>query len=1015
MSIFSPSRGTGSFGKGVESMGSLFPAQAAATTPLIPSSSASSAVVSAQAQATAAPSQSQGAAVRSPSGSGVRVPQRARTGTVQAGRTRQTVSSTGTRSSQSSSSTQRTPVQKTVGSQGSPVTKRVTVPTERTWAGPKSTFKVLDRDGHVTIFRNDYKYFPIVSDQDLPLLGSAVKWNLFSKLASDIRIGKPSLLEHGMPSESRNIEISLFRALGLDLRRPAQLTPETRSAYASMNLPDSSHIHDIPLAVFDLMPEGNFDPNWWIKWEDPRSGGIRTDHGSKRGYLLRVTRQLRELQSKRDEILQAMFQMFMDAHFPTYTPSMYTQGELRRFASFNLTLQPLSDATAKSARREIYDIWGGCFQRPQEMSEVSSPIFSKSEASVSGGKVVLNTGRQNAFPLGDFLSVIAFGGYLKPNSQIEGFGANFYAQNPSAAKLDFSNIYNASTATKRGYMDTLQVFVNASTMVKAYPQEIGTGNLAYRVARAQYPKQSGSKALLHFLSTGRDHPNISAPLKTQAPELGSAKNSSRFVDMSLLFSTLFLIDFMSCKDRKVVRSNPRYYRMLGTNFLGDHVRNFLNWIPQRAEYVARLAPPRASAPIGVVSASRRTSAPTTPSAPILTSLRPPSTSTSTASGKTGVSLRSVRGGKPTPSKGGKTKVGLTPVRKGKSMSPFRSTTAALARKQGKPTQSAPSRRSGVASAVAVEAVRRTQQPKFATVSDVLRVLAEPNIKRTLQHVELPLEPKTVLAFGEAGLGRPLTQSFVDDLILGMIGFWVMYPEMTASVPQMVGSASKLMSFAKSDTEFAKLVQGLEDMLMLDDPEFTKAMMQLPRRTVAPVKDNTILAEIEIPADDPSLDEVIVDVVTDPSTGDVVAIPVEDADIAIPAPPSGMVAPEYRDHDMDPVIMIHAEPPSEWYQDEGELVPTPSQPVSTDLVSPIAEPISSGGGSSIAEDQGEPAPSTPAPSEPAPSTPAPKSEKKPSDAKSEDEVNYTPWIIGGVATIAIGTGVFMYMNKRKRSI
>ena len=958
MSIFNPSRGTGSFGKKVENVGSLFPVQAA----VMPSTS------SVNLSSGATSSQQQNTTTRT-SSSGARVPQRASGGTVNTGRTSQTVSRRGTSSNRrspgrgSSQSTNRT----SSSTQRTPVQKRATAVESVSWAGPRSLVQINKQTRQ--IYRNNYKYFPMVSDRDLPQIKSAIKWNLFSKLVSDVKLVSPAAGTYQGSLEQ--ISIPFFDALSLDLTRPTSRSSETQRAYESVNMIDTSHVDDIPLVVFDLL-RGVLTGNGWYAYANMGMGlnvssPQETIRRSKLGYLRAVTRQLRSLKSQRNDVLQAMFQLFMDAHFPTYKYVAYTSRELQRFAALGVALQPLSDSVAQSARRSLYAIWGGCFQAPQQMSAVTSPTFSKSSAQVSGGKAVLNTGGEQPFPLGDFLSAIASEGYLEPNSQVEGFGSNFYSQNRRAAKLDFSPIYKASTAIKQGFRDTLGLFVNASTMVKAYPQEIGTGNLAYRVARAQYTSRGGAEALRYFWSTGKDHPSISAPLKKQAPELGSSKNSSRFVDMSSLFSTLFLIDFMSCKDRKIVRSSPRTYIVLGTNHFGDHVRNFLNWIPQRAAFVINQAP----------SASRTPAPP--PRLPSGLKIRMPGSSTS---GGSTSSRRRV------PSKGGKTKVGLTPVRSGKSMSPFRSVTAALARKQGKPTQSSPSRKFGIASAVDTFRQSRPSTdptttsgksaPTLATVSDVVRILSEPNVKRTTQHVEIPLDANVVLEFGNRSLGKPIMRNFVDDVVLGMIGLWIAYPQMTKSMPQMLSNAEKLLKVAQSDEEFSSLSNGLEDMFGLDDPEFTKALMQLPRRSVAPLERDVILTEVELPSNDPSFDEVVVDVVVDPSTGDAVAVPIGDTTLPIPSfdtmPPQ--IQPSIPDIDVMPT---------------DQLQPAPIE------IGPAVEPPS-GGGSVVAEGDADKS----------------KEEKKPSAAE-EEKTNYTPWIIGGVATVAISTGVFMYMNKRKQSI
>jgi len=288
MSIFNTSRGTGSFGKDVESMGSLFPVQAT----VMPSTS--SVNVSNRASTT---QQQSSSAMRS-SSSSERLPQRAITGVVSTGRTGQTVSRTGTSSrrrssgrgsNQASSSEQRTPVQ-----------KRVTAVEYISWAGPRSQFQVNTQTRQ--IYRNNYKYFPMVSDRDLPQIKSAIKWNLFSSLASDVQVMKPTAGTY--TGDIEQASISFFDALSLDLTRPTSLSPETQRAYESVGLTDSSHVNDFPLAVFDLLRGVLTKTNWISRYKGVSRYNYSKDiERYKIDYLRRVTRQLRSLKSKRNEIL----------------------------------------------------------------------------------------------------------------------------------------------------------------------------------------------------------------------------------------------------------------------------------------------------------------------------------------------------------------------------------------------------------------------------------------------------------------------------------------------------------------------------------------------------------------------------------------------------------------------------------------------------------------------------------------------------------------------------------------
>lgn len=584
MSLFNPSRGTGSFGK------------SSSTTPI---GSFPFNVVAAQSVPTASTSTSAATSASSRQ-------QRASSGNVQSGRTGTGVSRSQSSSSSTSSAPKRgirrasKPVQKRGVRQASkPTQKRGIVVDTLSWGSPLSTFSVVESTR--AIRNNEYQYFPINKDSDLHQV-EIINWRNFGTIISPVKM--PTVETRFYSGNSKPIaDMNFFDVIRLNLGQNTPMSqinmaiPQVERNQIPFQLKSKieSDLRSISKAAFDKALPILRSSKW-------RSGSAL----AKCQYLIALSGRLRGVSAKESLIISDAMQLFIDSHFMGYRSSNYDSRVKNRYQRLGIILRPLDDRRATSARNALVKLWGNCAINPKVNNDVRMPTYSTTTSVISGGKIILRNNPSNfmsnsgnfaqtfakarqgssssssrstpmskgmRFPMGDFVSMLASRAYLH-NAPL-----HITRAMPS---MKFSRIYKATSSQKSGYIKTLGLFTNAITVLEKYAGTVGRGGLTKAVIIGEF---EGSRRghVLEFLKRGSSSKNLSLGIKTQNRNLGQGKSSNRFIKLDSFLSTLFIIDVLSCKQRSALAS----INNIGGYNLQGNALNFLKWIPKRARYVAQ--------------------------------------------------------------------------------------------------------------------------------------------------------------------------------------------------------------------------------------------------------------------------------------------------------------------------------------------------------------------------------------------------------------------------------------------
>lgn len=561
MSLFNPSRGTGSFGKSSSATPiGAYPLNIVST-PSMPVASTSASNSSSSRQ------------------------QRASSGNVQSGRTGTSVSS-GTRSGSTASQ---------------PPKKRGIVVETLSWGSPRSTFSVVKSTK--AIRDNEYQYFPINTDSDLSQV-KIINWKNFGKIISPVQM--PRIEARFYSGNTKPIaDMNFFDVIQLNLGQNTPMSqinmaiPQVERNRLPFGLKSKieSELRSIAKSAFDKALPILRSSKW-------KSGATL----AKCQYLIALSGRLRDILAKESLILSDAMQLFVDAHFEGYKISNYGSNVRTRFQGLGIAFRPLDNRRAASARNALVKLWGNCAIDPKVNNDVRMPTYSTTTSLISGGKITLRNNPSFAmrntsnfaqnyasrtqgsssssssravmnkgmrFPMGDFVSMLASRAYLH-NAPL-----HIVRTMPS---MKFSRIYKATTSQKSGYSKTLGLFTNASTVLEKYASTVGRGGLTKAVIVGEFEGTSRGR-VLEFLKQGILNRNVSFGIKTQNRNLGQGKNSSRFIELDSFLSTLFMIDVLSCSQR--FAHGGRVGVNIGGYNLKANALNFLQWIPKRARYVAQ--------------------------------------------------------------------------------------------------------------------------------------------------------------------------------------------------------------------------------------------------------------------------------------------------------------------------------------------------------------------------------------------------------------------------------------------
>ena len=229
--------------------------------------------------------------------------------------------------------------------------------------------------------------------------------------------------------------------------------------------------------------------------------------------------------------------------------------------TLGITLGRLTDQQSQSIRRGLAKFKS--MYNPQGV-QFASPTSSCS-AGLNNNKLV------------DFLVAGVYPAFVKPiRIQMQGrtVSRDFYAQYPNAAKLSTSLAGSSakSFAQSRDQKLTIGLLNTLTDVIARYPQEIGTGNLTFRVLRAQL-SGSNLQRVFNFLS--------SSSLNTSTVSvkgLAGKKAQGQCADVQIqhLLSALMLIDFMNRKSTNTANQLDVFLTEYLTRWLPDRLAAVLS-------------------------------------------------------------------------------------------------------------------------------------------------------------------------------------------------------------------------------------------------------------------------------------------------------------------------------------------------------------------------------------------------------------------------------------------------------
>jgi len=266
--------------------------------------------------------------------------------------------------------------------------------------------------------------------------------------------------------------------------------------------------------------------------------------------------------ANRKKILRALFKSFMesltydvrvvDAQDSLKIPYAYKKYSFNFtvIKSGNLPLRfPLLQAAEAFALRQSISKWSSAYKVPVALNSA--------QHSCHAGIGILGE-------LPDLLIAGMYPALLKSNNKVMNVSAN-----PNAAKIASGMALSANKGANfvQGKVYTLGLLNSLKDLLQRYPQEIGTGNLTYRVLNAQLSESNLAKVCQFLNSRGGTNPSVTVK--------GLSGKSGKCVETKVkdLLSALVLIDFM-CNTSL-------------DNMFGEYVNTYLlAWLPNRLKAVA---------------------------------------------------------------------------------------------------------------------------------------------------------------------------------------------------------------------------------------------------------------------------------------------------------------------------------------------------------------------------------------------------------------------------------------------
>ena len=219
-----------------------------------------------------------------------------------------------------------------------------------------------------------------------------------------------------------------------------------------------------------------------------------------------------------------------------------------RSSYFEFRFRPLRAAEASALRQSISK-WSSAYKNPITLNTAQSACHA--------GVGILGE-------LPDLLIAGMYPALLKSNNKVMNVSAN-----PNAAKIASGMALSAYKGANfvQGKVYTLGLLNSLKDLLQRYPQEIGTGNLTYRVLNAQLSESNLAKVCQFLSSRGRTNPSVTVK--------GLSGKSGKCVETKVkdLLSALVLIDFM-CN----VSLDNRFGAYVNTYLLA--------WLPNRLKAVA---------------------------------------------------------------------------------------------------------------------------------------------------------------------------------------------------------------------------------------------------------------------------------------------------------------------------------------------------------------------------------------------------------------------------------------------
>jgi hypothetical protein len=224
--------------------------------------------------------------------------------------------------------------------------------------------------------------------------------------------------------------------------------------------------------------------------------------------------------------------------------------------TLGITLGRLTNSQSQSIRQGLTK-WKSMYD-PQGV-EFASPTSSCS-AGLNNNKLV------------DFLVAGVYPAFVKP-IRVSSSTRDFYAQYPNAAKMSTGSASSSaeSFAKSRDQKLTIGLLNTLTDVIARYPQEIGTGNLTFRVLSTQL-SESNLQKVFNFL--GSSSLNTST-ITVKGLARKKAQGQCADVQIQHLLSALMLIDFMNRKSTNTANQLDVFLIGYLTRWLPDRLASKL--------------------------------------------------------------------------------------------------------------------------------------------------------------------------------------------------------------------------------------------------------------------------------------------------------------------------------------------------------------------------------------------------------------------------------------------------------